>query len=479
MTSIRAFPLVLGMAMLVAACQGATANVSGVVSAACGAVIEGASVSIGGETATTGTDGRFELRDLPVGSTTIVASAPGFNALSESIRLVEGNRVQDIELTPSATATVSGVVTSTTGAVIEGATVDLGGASATTGTDGRFEIQDQLVRSVTISASASGFAPRSESVCLSEGTSTHDVVLAPAGQWGLRADLLVPLSELAFAAWDGKIYMMGGYPESRVTARTVQVYDMATDMWSLGPQLPQPNNHGTAAAVDGKIYLIGGQFRADDPPGTDSYVNTVYELDPAVGEWVTKAPMPTARSSGVAVVLDGRIYVAGGRPPHEQDFAVYDPSTDTWDVLPALPTPRNHFTGAAIDGRVHYVGGRQGLGLGTSMTAAHEVFDPQTETWTTAAPMLRARSGMNGVMARGCFHVWGGEGPEGMFPDHDFYDPRTGEWIELIDMPIPVHGVYGSAFVDGLIWVSGGGDHVGGSFGTTHNQTYRPEVSCE
>jgi hypothetical protein len=46
-------------------------------------------------------------------------------------------------------------------------------------------------------------------------------------------------------------------------------------------------------------------------------------------------------------------------------------------------------------------------------------------------------------------------------------------------MPIPVHGVYGSTFADDLIWASGGGDHVGGSFGTTHNQVYRPEVTCE
>ncbi|HYE94894.1 MAG TPA: hypothetical protein VD962_01695, partial [Rubricoccaceae bacterium] len=140
---------------------------------------------------------------------------------------------------------------------------------------------------------------------------------------------------------------------------------------------------------------------------------------------------------------------------------------------------RNHFTGAAIDGRIHYVGGRQGLGLGTSMTTAHEVFDPQTRTWTTATPMLRARSGMNGVMARGCFHVWGGEGPAGMFPDHDYYDPRTNQWTSLPGMPIPVHGVYGSAFVDGLIWVSGGGIHVGGNHGSLHNQVYRPAVRCE
>jgi hypothetical protein len=46
-------------------------------------------------------------------------------------------------------------------------------------------------------------------------------------------------------------------------------------------------------------------------------------------------------------------------------------------------------------------------------------------------------------------------------------------------MPLPVHGVNGSAFVDGLIRVPGGGNQVGGSFGTVLNQVYRPMVSCE
>ena len=295
------------------------------------------------------------------------------------------------------------------------------------------------------------------------------------GQWGQRAQLIEANSELAFAEVNGRLYLLGGYPANRQTARTVQVYDIASDRWEFGPQLPQPNNHGMAAGVNGRVDLIGGQTEADAP----TYLDTVYELDPGKGAWVEKARMPTARSAGVAVVHDGRIYVAGGRPPRESDFAVYDPSSDSWQVLPFLPTQRNHFTGAAINGRIHFVGGRQGDGLSPLMTTAHEVYDPQSGSWTTAPPMLRARSGMNGVVARGCFHVWGGEGPGGMFPDHDYYNPRTSEWVRLRNMLIPVHGVYGSAFVNGLIWASGGGTSIGGSFGSLYNQVFFPTVSCD
>ena len=380
---------------------------------------------------------------------------------------------------PTETASVSGVVTATSGAFIEGATVRIGSVTTTTAAGGAFELQNVPVGTATIITSAPDFDSRTQFVVLTAGSNTVDIVLPPAdrGEWGTRAGLLVANSEFALAEANGKIYVLGGYPASRVSSRTVQVYDVATNSWQLGPQLPLANNHGMAAAVGGKIYLIGGQL-TDDQQG-ESAVATVYELDPGVGAWVVKASMPTARSGGVAVAHGGKIYVAGGRVPRGNDFAVYDPAANQWEVLPDLPSQRNHLAGAAINGRIHIVGGRLGNGLSPVKSDAHEVFDPQTRSWTTAAPMLRGRSGMNGVVALGCFHVWGGEAPSGMTPDHDYYDPRHNEWFSLRDMPIPIHGVVGSAFVDGLIWVTGGGIAVGGASGSLYNQTYKPAVSCE
>ena len=259
-----------------------------------------------------------------------------------------------------------------------------------------------------------------------------------------------------------------------MTVKTVQVYDTKTDTWTLGPSLPEPNNHGMAAAVDGAIYLIGGQVDADT-----AYTDTVYALDPKEGRWVEKARMPTKRSAGVALVLDGKIYVAGGRPPHGHEFAVYDPRADKWETLPDLPNQRNHVAGAAIKGRIYVAGGRLQGGYQSESTTVFEAYDPKTRTWSTAAPMLKARSGINGVMADGCFHVWGGEHAGGMHADHDLYNPRSDKWTHLPDMPVPVHGVTGASFIDGVIWVTGGGTAVGGNSGSRLNQVYRPAQRCE
>jgi hypothetical protein len=371
-------------------------------------------------------------------------------------------------------------------------TVDVGASASVTATvlntgeAAQFVSRNPGVAAVSAGGAISGVAVGSTYVVatLSGGGARDSVrvrVRVPVdGEWGTRANLLENNSEFALAEANGKLYVLGGYPPQtgpNRTKTTVQVYDIASDRWQLGPPLPQPNNHGMAASVDGKVYLLGGQT-TDDQNGATA-VNTVYELDPARGTWVEKAPMPTARSGGVAVAHGGRIYVAGGRVPRGNDFAVYDPAANAWEVLPDLPSQRNHVTGAAINGRIHVVGGRLGNGLSPLKSDAHEVFDPQTKSWTTAAPLPSARSGMNGVMARGCFHVWGGESPTGMTPLHDYYDPRTNTWGSLRNMPIPVHGVVGSAFVDDLIWVTGGGTQVGGGSGSLHNQTYKPIVSCQ
>lgn len=297
------------------------------------------------------------------------------------------------------------------------------------------------------------------------------------GAWGQKAPLIEANSEFTLTSTGGRIYVLGGYPQGRVSVKTVQIYDIANDKWVLGPPLPEVNNHGVAAAHDGVVYLFGGQT---DP--NTAYVDTVYALDTKLGagaDWRQKTAMPTKRSAGAAVVHEGKIYIAGGRPPRGHDFAVYDPGTDTWEKLPDLPSQRNHIAMELIGGKIHVFGGRLGGGFQSDKTAAHEVFDPRTRIWSVAAPMLKPRSGINSAQAFGCVHVWGGEEQAGVFPDHDYYDPRNDKWTKLPNMAIPIHGVTGATFANGLIYVTGGGTQVGGNSGSLLNQVYRPNVRCD
>jgi N-acetylneuraminic acid mutarotase len=286
--------------------------------------------------------------------------------------------------------------------------------------------------------------------------------------WSTRSNLLAANSEMAVAELDGKIYVMGGYPASRVTVAAVQVYDAASNRWSMGAPLPNPLNHQMPATANGRIYVMGGQTDS----GSTSFTNTVFAYEPATSNWTERARMPTARSSGAAAVIGDLIYVAGGRPPRGQDFAVYDTVSNQWTTLPNMPAGRNHLAAAAIDGRVYVVGGRLGAGFATAMTNVLEVFDPGTGLWSTRAPMPTIRGGINGLAVGDRFFVWGGEGPNGMFGQHEMYVASLNRWYRLESMVVSVHGVTGAAFVNGWIHMPGGGTATGGSSGSTIHQVF-------
>ncbi len=297
-------------------------------------------------------------------------------------------------------------------------------------------------------------------------------------RWGRRADLLEANSEMSVAELNGEIYVLGGYPSTRISTTVVQVYNPATDQWRRSAPLPIALNHTMSVSVNGVLYVIGGQTGAG---GDGPFVNTVYTFDPKTGSWSTRTPMPTARAGGGAAVVNGRIYVAGGRPPQGNDFAVYDPATDRWEILPILPTQRNHIGMVSIGSRIYVMGGRTGAGFETPTLDKVEVYDVTSGSWSTATPMLKPRGGVNAIVANGFIHVFGGEGnaqaASGVFPDHDVFDPILNSWIHLPDMPTPVHGVTGAAFLNGLIHLPGGGTSSGGSSGSTIHQTYRPASS--
>ena len=67
----------------------------------------------------------------------------------------------------------------------------------------------------------------------------------------------------------------------------------------------------------------------------------------------------------------------------------------------------------------------------------------------------------------------------GLTPTTYGYDPRSDRWTRLPDLPIAMHGLKGSAVIDGRIVLPGGGITLGGNSGTNAVQVYRPAMSCQ
>ena len=95
---------------------------------------------------------------------------------------------------------------------------------------------------------------------------------------------------------------------------------------------------------------------------------------------------------------------------------------------------------------------------------ALEMYDPQTNRWTTRAPMPQGQGGLAATTVGGKLYVFGGEQwvPEQkVFADSWVYDPPADRWDALPPLPTPRHGL-GASALGNRIHVFGGGTRLGG-----------------
>ena len=192
-----------------------------------------------------------------------------------------------------------------------------------------------------------------------------------------------PRDSLGVAAIGTKVYAIGGWDEEAQSAK-VEIYDTVANTWSNGAPLPLTLSNFGAAVLNGKIYVIGGRLGSAFI-FTASKTNVVEEYDPATDQWgLVRARMPTERSGGAWGVYNGRIYVAGGEHQDGHLMAAfraleaYDPATNSWSELPMMPMPRHGLAGAVVGHRLHLASGDiQSAGI-TGMhvvTDAHDIFE--------------------------------------------------------------------------------------------------------
>lgn len=283
-----------------------------------------------------------------------------------------------------------------------------------------------------------------------------------ATPWAIAPDVPTgPIQETAAVALDGKVYVLGGFNAALGVVADVQIFDPSSCRWSSGPALPRPVHHANVAAVGDAIYVVGAMeglnFRA---------TGEVWVWRPAADAgWSTRTAMPAGTERGAAVVgvIDDEIWVVGGLGVGGavSEVSRYLPATDRWETGDALPEIRDHACGGVIDGQVYVAGGRRGT-IAT-ITDTLYAYAPGSG-WVARAPMPTARGGTACGVVADRLVVVGGEGnsadPSGVFAAAEAYDPTTDRWSALPPMPRPRHGM-AAAVVDGRLYVPGGADNDG------------------
>jgi N-acetylneuraminic acid mutarotase len=297
------------------------------------------------------------------------------------------------------------------------------------------------------------------------------------GKWIKLAPFPEPAEELLGAAANGKLYVFCGLAPGWKPLGLVYEYDPATDKWSKKKPMPLASHHVSFTEHKGKIYAFGGFVLPQSGPAAWVPIDNAWEYDPANDSWRALAPLPTKRGSPVAASVGEKIYVISGAGvlpgspavhparPHYSVPAVeeYDPVANTWRARAPIPTPRNHAVAGVVNGKIYVIGGRVGgafVSSGSSNVGVVEEYDPAADAWgSPKARMPSARSAMAAGAYQGRIYVTGGEGQDyrSMFTWRAFesYDPANNTWSTLASMPVSRHGLAGAIVGDRLHMVSG------------------------
>jgi N-acetylneuraminic acid mutarotase len=193
---------------------------------------------------------------------------------------------------------------------------------------------------------------------------------------------------------NGKVLVVGGTDNNGVALASAEMYDPATNGWSGAASMATAREDHTATLLpNGKVLVAGGRNGSITIGGSAANVLTSTEVyDPATNGWSSAASMATARASHTATLLpNGKVLVAGGfqtvggDEPPEASAEIYDPASDSWSSAAHMATGRETHTATLLDdGKVLVAGG-------TDSTLT-EIYDPATDSWSGAGSMAIARA---------------------------------------------------------------------------------------
>jgi subtilisin family serine protease/N-acetylneuraminic acid mutarotase len=258
---------------------------------------------------------------------------------------------------------------------------------------------------------------------LAERTEPAAPVDPAEADWVRLHDAPVAWADLLGAVHDGKLYLVGG---STGIAQRNMVYDIGEDRWSFTGSFMDTRRNPAGDFIGDRLYVVGG----DGPTGLPVATTMVY--DPAADAWSAAADAPHPFAGAGSAVLDGELYVVGGRTGADSvvtaGVMVYDPVADAWRTVADYPEPVVNQACGVVDGLLYCAGG-QGADL-RHLRRAY-VYHPAADRWFRIAdlPLSVARAGR--TAANGQFLLSGGV-VGGYRSNQGFaYDPASGGWSEL------------------------------------------------
>ena len=279
-------------------------------------------------------------------------------------------------------------------------------------------------------------------------------------EWSFRASSPLRRLESPSVKVNGKLYLFAGFKQELVITDDVGVYDPVADIWTSGAPMPTAVTHMGTALVGSDVWILGGFI--GDHPGVATDRVQIY--DTVADRWREGPSLPHPRASLAAAFNDGQIHVFGGlKPDRQTDVGEHftlklQARQQSWTRQADLPNPRNHLSGLALNGLIYAVGGQFGHDDGRDQTPYVDAFDPETGDWAAVADLPADRSHFEpGTFAfENKIVIVGGQRERGVTDEVTIYDPETNQWSHACNLPRKLLAPAANAF-DGQVIVAAGG----------------------
>lgn len=264
-----------------------------------------------------------------------------------------------------------------------------------------------------------------------------------------------------------KLILLGGRGQ-----KTVDILDLTTQKWTQGAQPPVEIHHFQAIQLDGFVYILGG---LTGPWPNETPLSHILIYDPVEDFWAIGPKIPQNRQRGAAgaVVYNNKIFLINGIINGHSSgwvnwFDQYDPYSDSWTQLPNSPHPRDHFHAVIMEDKLFVAGGRRSGSVENQGFAGTvgptDIYDFSTGKWETKADIPTPRAGTAAALYNGQPVILGGESntQEPAHSEVEFFDLTSGTWKSLPDMSSGRHGTQAVFHNNDIIIGAGSANRGGG-----------------
>ncbi len=226
-------------------------------------------------------------------------------------------------------------------------------------------------------------------------------------------------------------------------------YDISSGTWTTLP--PNRISEFTLTVISNQLVLVGGY----EHPNMSNVLG-VWRGDRQA--WTHPYPtMPTARCCCSAVVYNQWLVVAGGYGSDNHCLScveILNTDSNQWHTRPQMPRPWGNMKTAVVGNIGYFMGNNTTSGYSVYLPAL--IFQLPVEIWKEIPGLQLTRSAPLSIS--GSLFAFGGVHESNAVTAIHLYQPNTGDWVKVGDLPSPRYQCTCVMIADREILVAGGQD---------------------